>query len=540
MTSKYSAVVAQACQTCAIPEPCYRELKITKVSKDVDNAGDVLMHWRGEVLPFAGETLIDEGDGVDIDIMLNAKEHGNDIHKAFISSSHTQKPLNINSSTAFHVSYDENKDIGFFTASNLMDMFMGALGPFDAFKSQQYTLNAMNCCGDVPTWTFEVKPSIKIGFSLDLEYAFDAGSRSKNERRKEQSGKLIDERMSGGPGKQTLPKDFNQYRKGWTLETAPFFKSETTSFSVGVYCDIAGQEYTFTPYGVSSEKKTLLDSLSGLAKVADIFNDFQDKFLCVSDKRVSEKSAEYPIFDFSFSPLKLGLTFFIDSVAKPGDAKLVCGLQGAPFFGGEIKIDVLQIAATIGGPLTQKVVSKLRRILSNKIEGVKVDVNIDIILSANVNLFIGMAQLISGENKFVIDDGNKFKLGVDCDVGASLETEFLFIDAVIDFKLNVMIAGYIELEKHNDGIDMVLCHDGIVLVFNFTSEIGKRSKIRKRNAKLKSSHDEEVYPLADPLKVETSDLRFNLIGTKKIVPARKRNKIVMFPKGTMKGLALKY
>ncbi len=36
-------------------------------------------------------------------------------------------------------------------------------------------------------------------------------------------------------------------------------------------------------------RKTLLDSLSGLAKIADIFNDFQDKFLCVSDKRIPEK-----------------------------------------------------------------------------------------------------------------------------------------------------------------------------------------------------------------------------------------------------------
>lgn len=545
MTSKYSAVVAQACQTCAIPEPCYRELKITKVSKDVDNAGDVLMHWRGEVLPFAGETLIDEGDGVDIDIMLNAKEHGNDIHKAFISSARTQKPLNINSSTAFHVSYDENKDIGFFTASNLMDMFMGALGPFDAFKSQQYTLNAINCCGDVPTWTFEVKPSIKIGFSLDLEYAFDAGSRSKNERRKEQSGKLIDERMSGGPGKQTLPKDFNQYRKGWTLKTAPFFKSETTSFSVGVYCDIAGQEYTFTPYGVSREKKTLLDSLSGLAKVADIFNDFQDKFLCVSDKRVSEKSAEYPIFDFSFSPLKLGLTFFIDSVAKLGDAKLVCGLQGAPFFGGEIKIDVLQIAASYGGVLTKKLVNALQDALKKR-EGQRVSagVNIDLTLSCELNCFIGMAQLPhSNKTEFCIDGENSFKILVSGRIKAHAEANMFYMKASLNFNLELKTAASIELESHKNGIDLVICHDGIVLGLGLSADINKDIDEELPDDIFYSSSpkDYELYDIADPLKLEDSDLRFNLLGKIKSVPKRSRQRIKqLIPKGANPGFKLKY
>ncbi|MCW2254440.1 hypothetical protein M2263_000531 [Providencia alcalifaciens] len=477
--------------------------------------------------------------------MLNAKEHGNDIHKAFISSARTQKLLNINSSTAFHVSYDENKDIGFFTASNLMDMFMGALGPFDAFKSQPYTLNAMNCCGDVPTWTFEVKPSIKIGFSLDLEYAFDAGSRSKNERRKEQSGKLIDERMSGGPGKQTLPKDFNQYRKGWTLETAPFFKSETTSFSVGVYCDIAGQEYTFTPYGVSREKKTLLDSLNGLAKVADIFNDFQDKFLCVSDKRVSEKSAEYPIFDFSFSPLKLGLTFFIDSVAKLGDAKLVCGLQGAPFFGGEIKIDVLQIAASYGGVLTKKLVNALQDALKKR-EGQRVSagVNIDLTLSCELNCFIGMAKLPhSNKTEFCIDGKNSVEIEIVGDVNAYAEANIFSMTASFSFALELKTAASLELESHKNGIDLVVCHDGIVLALALSADI-KKEKDGGLIDKVRYSpppKEFELYDIADPLKANESDLRFNLLGVKKNVPQRERQRIKrLIPNGAPPGLKLKY
>lgn len=347
---------------------------MTKVSKDVDINGDVLLHWRGEPLPFYGETIIDEGDGVDVDvdvdvdveIMLNGKLHEKNIHTAFISSNRTQKSISINSPTSFHVTYDEYQNTSFFNASKLMDMFLGALGSFGAFKSQQYKIQAMNCNGDTPTWMFDVKPSVKIGFSLELEYAFSAGKRSDNERRKEQAGNLVNERMKGRPGQNTLPEDFNRYRKGWTLRTVPFFKSESTSFNIELYCDIAGNEYTSTPYGVSNEKKTLLDSLSGLAKIADIFNDFQDKFLCVSDKRIPEKSSEYPIFDFSFLPLKLGLTFYIDNVAKQNDAKLVIALQGSPFFGGEIKIDVLQIAASYGGVLTKKLVNTLQDALKKE------------------------------------------------------------------------------------------------------------------------------------------------------------------------------
>ncbi|WP_434719204.1 hypothetical protein [Providencia sp. Je.9.19] len=518
---------------------------MTKVSKDVDIDGDVLSHWRGEPLPFYGETIIDEGDGVDVEIMLNGKLHEKNIHSAFISSNRTQKAIGINSPTSFHVTYDEYNDTSFFNASKLMDMFLGALGPFGAFKSQQYKIQAMNCNGDTPTWVFDVKPSVKIGFSLELKYAFSAGERSDNERRKEQAGNLVNERMKGGPGQNTLPKDFNRYRKGWTLRTVPFFKSETISFNIGLYCDVAGNEYTFTPYGVSNEKKTLLDSLSGLAKIADIFNDFQDKFLCVSDKRISEKNSEYPIFDFSFLPLKLGLTFYIDNVAKSNDAKLVCGLQGAPFFGGEIKIDVLQIAASYGGVLTKKLVNALQDALKKR-EGqaISAEFNIDLVLSCEINCFIGMAQL-SGSNstEFCIDGDNSFKITISGGIKAHAEANVFFMTASFNFELELKTAASLELESHKNGIDLVVCHDGVVLGLGLSADIKKETRGQSRSREQYSAKPKnyEFYAIADPLKREDSDLRFNLIGEIKQVPKRERQHIrSAIPPGANPGFKLKY
>ncbi|MFY3769368.1 hypothetical protein AHYW_000247 [Providencia manganoxydans] len=543
--TKQSAVVAKACQTCVIPEPCYQELKITRVSLDTDIHGEVLLHWRGETLPFRGETIIDEGDGVDIKVLLNGKEHPKDLHKAFFRAKRTFDTVSVNSPRTYHVSYDVLHDVSFFNMSKLMDMFLGALGPFSAFKSQEYQITAMNCNGDVPTWIFDVKPSIKIGFSLEFEYSFNSGERSANERRAEQAGNLIEESMKGKPGKNTLPKDFNRYRKGWTLNTVPFYKSEKKSFNIGLYCDIAGNEYTFTPYGISSEKKTLLDSLSGLAKIADIFNDFQDKFLCVSDKRVSEKNNQYPIFDFSFNPLKLGLTFYIDNIAKPGDAKLVCGLQGAPFFGGEIKIDVLQIAASYGGFLTKKLVNALQNALRKREkQAVSAEVSIDITLSCTINCFIGMAQFPqTNKTEFCIDGENSFKIKIEGAIKAHAEANVFSMTASFNFELKLATAASLELESHDNGVDLVVCHDGIVLGLGLSADIKKETDGQSPDkiGGASEPNEYEFYDIADPLKLKESDLRFNLIGEIKSVPKRQRQRIKqLIPAGANPGLKLKY
>ncbi|MCW2256726.1 hypothetical protein M2263_002817 [Providencia alcalifaciens] len=174
---------------------------------------------------------------------------------------------------------------------------------------------------------------------------------------------------------------------------------------------------------------------------------------------------------------------------------------------------------------------------------VSAEINIDLTLSCEVHCFIGIAQLAStNERKFTIEGKNSFDISLMGAVRANSEVNVFSMKAAFNFDLELKTSAFVALESHKNGIDLVICHDGIVLALALSADIKKVTKGRSRSNNKYQTKPKgyELYDIADPLKLEESDLRFNLSGEKKNVPKRLRQRLQMLPKGTMKGLMLKY
>ena len=118
-----------------------------------------------------------------------------------------------------------------------------------------------------------------------------------------------------------------------------------------------------------------------------------------------------------------------------------------------------------------------------------------------------------------------------------------FMTASFNFELELKTAASLELKSHKNGIDLVVCHDGVVLELGLSADIKKEIDEQSPDeiGYSSSSKDYELYEIADPLKLEDSDLRFNLIGEIKQVPKRERQRIrSAIPPGANPGFKLKY
>ncbi len=523
-----SPKVGCATQTCDIPEPCYLDVIVKDTSKN-----KMILEWKGEHV-ISPETVIDEGNSVLLEVTLNDKKHKNPQHKAILTSTNFKKELSLGSPQSVSVSYNASRDAGIFSASNLLNTFVNMLAPIDAFKSpRRYAIAATNCIGSTQDWYFDVIPSVKFGFSVNFSYSFKTREGNDKERKDKQISKLKSERLKGGPGGNTLPKKLNKYHKGWTLAPIPFVKTTTLGIDVGFFYELAGHPYNLTPIKQISETKTLLDDLSGILKVSQIINDLETKFLYQQKGKLKPFDDKYPIFSFDFSDIKIGLTFFMENVTQRDSARLVCALEGKPFWGGSFKIDILQVLALYGGKALSSGISKLREALEERKKGkdkFSAGINIDITFSFAVHCFVGMAQTPDKQQEFAFDGANKFEVGVKAEAGAYIKANVLFLEASFAFHALIETKGALALDDHDDGIDLVLCHDGIVLKFQFTADVsisgGDEDDAIYEGAPLEAEWT--IYQFADPLALTESDIRFNLTGQARKVPERQRPELTGF------------
>lgn len=513
--------VACPTQTCDLPDPCYLDVTIENKAKK-----KTVLEWKGEhVIP--PTTVIDEGKGVVLDITINDKKHSGAEHKAILTSKNYKKDLKIGSSESVPVSYNSIRDAGTFSAANLLNTFINMLAPVDAFRSpRKYTITATNCFGSAQDWSFDVIPSVKFGFSVNFNYRFSTKKETDKDRRDKQISKLKSDRLTGEAGKNTLPKKLNKYHTGWTLVPAAFIKTAKFGMDVGFFYELAGHPYTLTPIKYEKEIDTVLDNLSGLLKISQIINDLESKLLYHHKGKLTAPDDKYPIFSFKFADIKIGLTFLMENISQRDSAKLACALEGKPFWGGSFKIDILQVLALYGSKFISSGVSRLRAALEerSKSDSFSAGINFDITFSFTVNCFVGMVQTPDKQQEFDYEGKNSFEVGFKIDAGAYIRVNVLFVEGSFEFRGELETKGSMELDPHEDGIDLVFCHEGIVLKLQFKADFSMGGK--KRNSpKYKGSPEKpkwEIYRLGDPLTRKTSDIRFNLTGKKKDVPDRTR------------------
>lgn len=207
------------------------------------------------------------------------------------------------------------------------------------------------------------------------------------------------------------------------------------------------------------------------------------------------------------------------------ERKFVCAIEGKPLWGGSFKIDVLQMMALYGGKLGDEFVRKIRSALAEKNESqdkFSAGLNIDITFYFAVHCFVGMAQLPDSSREFAFDGDNKFDVGIKGEAGAYIKAHVLFMEACLSFNSLIETKGSFALDQHDKGIDLVFCHEGIVLKCQFKADLSIKMKDTDDDIYDVSPIDEEweIYPVADPLILDQSDIRFNLTGETRNIPDR--------------------
>ncbi|QEZ91106.1 hypothetical protein [Proteus sp. CD3] len=512
-------MVGNATQTCFIPEPCFLDLTV-KNNKN----GDVFLAWKGEcsTLPV---TIVDDGDDVLLDIIINEKHpHPIDTHKVIISSKNFEQELTVGKNNTINVSYNPYNDVEEFDAEKLLDTFINTMLPIDAFKEpRKYIIEGENCLNSIRDWSFNVVPSIKFGFSIIFKYGFSSRTETIKERRDKQINRLREERLNGGPGNRTLPRDLNRYRSGWNLIPAAFVRTDTFGIGVDFFYELAGKSYSLKP--ISHEKKInrVFDKLSGIVKVGQIINDIENKFFYGKRNARSEINSNFPIFSFDFSDVEIGLTFFTENMPYKEERKLVCAIEGKPLWGGSFKIDILQVMALYCGKLGDEFVRKIRAALKEKNESqdkFSLGLNIDIIFFFEIHCFVGMAQTPENIREFAFDGDNKFDMGIRGEAGAYIKANVLFMEACLSFYTLFETKGSFVLDSHENGIDLVFCHDGIIIKCQFKGDISINGSKESIYDATPIDNEWEIYPVSDPLMLENSDIRFNLTGEKRHMPDR--------------------
>ncbi|MBC4013217.1 hypothetical protein H8R13_15935 [Morganella morganii] len=518
-----------SCQSCGLPEPCYHELvidEITALPFDEFTRKEVF-HWPRDNFLISPTVMRTESQ--ELKLAVNIRElHHSDIHTALIASEdgHYQKELIINQDN--HVDLPLHTEPFEFTPEYMWDMILSRFTPIDVFKSTTFYIKMVRCDNFVLTKMILVRPAVKIGFSVNFTYDLETGTREDSDRKKEQRDKKIETAKANN---QTLPKNMNHLHQGWTLHTVPFFKTATTSMEMKFLCEVAGREYSFSPYKSESSEITLLDNVKKLAKMDKVISVFKEKVINVSPTAKKSEKKEFPIFSLAMKPIDIGISVYYEDKENPPKTKMAMGIKGDPFFGIEMKIDVLQIIASLGGPGVKKFVEKIRATLDDRDDfyqkhkddalALSAGIKADIVLFTDVTFFIGVSREENGPAQFECDD-TAIGVGFRGEVSAHLNTKVLCIIASLDAGFKIETKGKIEIDNHDDGVDAVLCHDGITLKAWFNADISLADKAEDESINEDVAFGGEPYScaLANKLDKDHSNARINIIGNERRVPDR--------------------
>ena len=526
-----------SCQSCNLPEPCYHELiidKLTLLPRD-KYTRDNIVYWPRDHYLLLPTLMRAESEILDLDIKILAL-HASDGHNALITSAdgHYQKELvikvadNDSLKAGNRVSLPLYTEPFEFTPEYMWDVILSRFTPADIFKSTTFYIKKTRCDRSVLTKTIIVRPAVKIGFSVNFTYDLETGTREDKDRKNEQRNR---KKEKAKQNKQTLPKNMNHLHSGWTSDTVPFFKTATTTADMEFFCEIAGRKSAFSPYKSEKSETTLLDNVKNLAKLDKVISVFKETVINVSPEAKKSEKKEFPIFSLTMKPIDIGITVYYEDKETPANPKMVMGIKGDPFFGIELKIDVLQIIASFAGPAVKTFVEKIRATLDDRDAFYKKNKNnkvalsggikADIVLFTDVSFLVGVSREEFGPVKFECDDA-AIGVGFRGEVSAHLNTKVLCIMTSLDAGFKIETRGKIEIDNHGEGVDAVLCHDGITLKAWFNADISLADKTEDEvmNEDLAFSGEPYSCALANPLDKEHSYARVNILGKERTVPDR--------------------
>ncbi|WP_058668208.1 hypothetical protein [Citrobacter koseri] len=502
--SKPSSTAGKACVECGIPDPCLMDV-ITDFPENEEHhvwSKEGIVHFE----------LLDEGEGCDGTITIESKcdksgcpEAWLEEHKegTYESLSSDGKP---NKVTLYYGG--EKKGLSVVDSFRSPWEYLSSIThPGDMFDEPAHYAVVVNGCYECGRYVeIDVYPTIEIRFTVGLSYDLISSQRERTikERRDEQikSRQAMD---------NTQPKNKNKLRDGWKYKTAQFELMNKTALNVDFGLKICNVEFTHE-YEEEIKKLRRTKALEQLNRADQLVDNLNAYF--APDPESGNKTREYSVFSFNAEPLKIGVSYAYQYTdIKEGPCHYF-GLYGKPFLEAKLRFDIIQFICAYCKIDT--LVGKCRDYL--KRHGTSVECYIEV--APGVNLNIGAAYSKKDDKwAFKILTENQLYLGIKGVVSATFEAEVFVVELRSEAKATIDAAAGFALDEHDNGLDLVLYHDGIKGTFKFSADIGTGDKDSKNTSQPETKNNiEDEWQLSSPLKTEDSPLRVNLYGKERVIP----------------------
>lgn len=482
-----------ACATCNTPDPCIHE-----VALDFDKQHQV---W--PVKPMLSMDLLDKGKGASGSIKITTKCNKAASHSAVLESEKFSKKVALNKPEEVTLFYKEQDQSLVATMPSIWSYLSNIANPTDLFSDgKRYDLVVNGCEGRGNYATIRVLPSVEFTYSVAFTYAFSHKERTIKERRDEQ----IKARQAM---ENVKPKNGNKLRSGWQTHTDKFSLTQTTALEFTYALIIQGENYS-AKYAEKNKTKSTTNTLDAVSRIDKLLSNSQ-KYLLPAPK--STGTQQYTIAELKVDPMNVGVAYAYSRLDTVASSTHFIGFNAAPFLGLTGKLDLLQLAAAYCK--IDAFADKCRQALKRKNAGDKnyLEIECCILLKCTLSFRFGAALK---QDIWTFDAGknNDLKFSLEGKVNAAFKTKVMIMEVALNASGTFKTAAGFKLDQHDDGIDLVGYHDGILAEVEFSADVSWKDEDSKHQEDSSGYgvKKKDRWQVAAPLKESESALRVNLIG----------------------------
>ncbi|AJC66925.1 hypothetical protein [Dickeya zeae] len=492
-----SLKAGSACATCNNPDPCVYKITLDAFDK------------KTHIWPIEQKIhlkVLDSGSGIKGTVKVEGKCHKPTCPQATLESHNEKIKLKTKTENPVTLYYKKPSDQAEVNpqVGSIWSYLDSIILPSDAIDApHHYDLVTQGCTGKAVYAQIDVYPTIELRAVIGFSYELKGKERSWKERRDEQiaARKKMED---------VKPKNGNKLRSGWTLHTDQFQITQQRSLNIDYGLKIASTDYSHK-FAEATRKVKTVKTLEQINRIERFMSNINKYLLPDPDKKGSR---EYRVFDFSVEPVNMGVSYAYQRMLTVDDATHFIGLYAAPFLSMKMKIDLIQLLAAYCK--VERIAAKCREYIAKGGNAIECYLQ----LTTAVHLAIGAAYK---QQDWTFSAGKENKLGFTLEgvVSVAFKTEVLFVEVALKASATLKTEAGFKLDQHDDGIDLVGYHDGVVaevaLVADFKDSGGRKSSNSSNN---KYSYKSKTV-LGAPLKESESPMRVNLLGKERVLPKPK-------------------
>lgn len=484
------------CATCNNPDPCLQSVVVGEF--------DGVTHtWPVE--PQIHLKVVDKGEGVKGWFSVESKCGKPDCPEATLVYDQTTKNI---------IAGIQNKEVLYFKSStalsnnnlNIKDVWAylnNMITPQDVFSEPKtYLLKVEGCVETLEPARFDVYPSISLYVETSFTYQLQGKERTWKERRDEH--KKANLRM-----KKVKPKNGNKLRGGWTVHTDQFEITASNKIEVSYALNVCGDDFS-KEVNFQTRKIRKVKTLEQISKVEKLVSNIQNHLL--PDPNSSVGSREAKLLKFEFDPISMSVSYAFERLDGFDSTTHYLGIDAQPFVKLLMRLDIIQMVAAYAK--VDKIVAKFRELVKKN-----ASIKTYLELQFKSEFALGAAYKHK-EWSFDFGEKNRFSATLLGVIGADINTKGVIFDVSLKAEGSARTAIGLSLDQHDDGLDLVGYHDGIVADIMLYAQWGTSTKRGSNPTTIMKYDNREKVVLAAPLNINESAVRVNIFGKERRLQKR--------------------